>query len=85
MATTDPIAPDERTEILVTLAEVRGQVTQALTYISTHDGRIVEIESRLRAVENEQAQIKGRTAVLAVVAGAAISLIVAIITKLIGA
>lgn len=60
--TPDPIGSEERVSILVSLAELKGQITQALSQTATHGGRLDDHETRLRAVETENATTRGSAA-----------------------
>lgn len=75
----DPIPADERTNLLVAMAELRGQVAQALNQYANLETARSDHEVRLRAVENEQATLRGRAAVYGVLTGGGVSVAVGVL------
>jgi hypothetical protein len=70
---------DERLSVLIAIARLEGQISQALTQIAAQTSRLEHYDGRLRLVEAEQATARGRAAVTGLLAGGGVSLAVAAI------
>jgi hypothetical protein len=80
-----PAVPEgERFSLLLSMERLGGRVEQALSQIATLDTARTDHETRLRAVENEQATARGRGAVLGVLSGIGGSIVVALIAFALG-